>query len=199
MYLGVLNSTLYVSFFHGDLEPGTHCTQSLFCFIYMFIYICFTYIFLHMYDCGVVWGCQACTLTGELIGNGCVPKLPYMLYSPCIPPMSPKARGLAKHGGHLAGWRRVTRQVWFWTWWTGHTACIYHTIPALTGAAQLRADGISSGCYYIVNVHNHPSWAASRKESMACYSIIPMPSLCIPPVTPLYTPSPQLLSSTELS
>jgi hypothetical protein len=30
------------------------------------------------------------------------------------------------------------------------------TIPvALTGAAQLRADGISSSCY-IANVHNHP-------------------------------------------
>ncbi len=134
-----------------------------------------------------MWGCQA-LLTGELIGNGCVPKLPYMLHPPCIPPMRPKdIEGWPNTAAHLAGWRRVVWQVWFCTWWTGRTACLYRTIPvALTGAAQLRVDGISSCCYYIVNVHNHPSWAASRKECMGCYSIIPMPSLCIPPATPLY-------------
>ncbi len=33
----------------------------------------------------------------------------------------------------------------------------FRTVPvALTGAAQLRADGISR-CCYIVKVHNHPS------------------------------------------
>jgi hypothetical protein len=33
----------------------------------------------------------------------------------------------------------------------------FRTIPvALTGAAQLRADVISS-CCYVVNLHNHPS------------------------------------------
>ncbi len=33
----------------------------------------------------------------------------------------------------------------------------YRTVPvALRGAAQLRADGISS-CCYVVNVHNRPS------------------------------------------
>ncbi len=48
----------------------------------------------------------------------------------------------------LAYWRRVTRQVWFCTWWTGRTACLFHTVPvALTGAAQLRANAISSWCY----------------------------------------------------
>ncbi len=61
----------------------------------------------------------------------------------------------------LAGWRRMIRQVWFCTWWTSRIACLFRTVPvALTGAAQLRADGISS-CCYIVNVHNHPSWALS--------------------------------------
>ncbi len=47
---------------------------------------------------------------------------------------------------------------------------------ALTGAAQLRADGISSCCYG-GNVHNHPSWAMSRKEGIVWYSSRPMPSL----------------------
>jgi hypothetical protein len=35
---------------------------------------------------------------------------------------------------------------------------------SLKGAAQLRGDGISS-CCYIVNVHNHPSWATSCMEA----------------------------------
>jgi hypothetical protein len=67
------------------------------------------------------------------------------------------ARGLAQQGvppgwlkeGGLAG---VILYVM-----GGHTARLFRTIPvALTGAAQLRADGISS-CRYIVNAHNHPS------------------------------------------
>ncbi len=91
--------------------------------------------------------------------------------------MMSKARWLAQHGGRLAGWRRVTRQVWFCMWWTGHTAWLFRTVQvALPGAAQLRTVGISS-CCYTVNVHNHPSWATSRKEGMAWYSIRPMPSL----------------------
>jgi hypothetical protein len=85
--------------------------------------------------------------------------------------------GWSNTAGRLAGWKRVTRQVWFCTWWTGCTTCLFRTLPvALTGAAQLRADGISS-CCYIINVHNHPSWATSRKEGMAWYSSRPMPSL----------------------
>ncbi len=48
---------------------------------------------------------------------------------------------------------------------------IYYLV-ALTGAAQLRADGISS-CCYVVNIHNHPSWATSRKEAMVWYSSRP--------------------------
>ncbi len=52
--------------------------------------------------------------------------------------------------------------------WTGRTACLYRTVQvALTGAAQLRADGISS-CCYIANLHNYPSY----KEGMAWYSIV---------------------------
>jgi hypothetical protein len=38
---------------------------------------------------------------------------------------------------HLAGWRRVTSQVWFCLWWAA---------VALTGAAQLQADEISCKC-----------------------------------------------------
>jgi hypothetical protein len=78
--------------------------------------------------------------------------------------------GWPNTAARLAGWRRVTRQVWFCVWWTGHIACLFRTVPvALTGAARMRADGISSWCYNI-NVHNHPSWATSRKEGMAWYS-----------------------------
>ncbi len=77
----------------------------------------------------------------------------------------------------LASWRRVTRQVRFCKWWTGRTACLFRTVPvALTKAAQLRDDEISS-CYFLVNVHNHPSWATSSKEGMAWYSSRPMPYL----------------------
>ncbi len=53
----------------------------------------------------------------------------------------------------------------------------FHTEPvALTEAAQLRAEGNSSCCYILI-VHNHPSWATSRKVGMAWYSRRPMPSL----------------------
>ncbi len=80
----------------------------------------------------------------------------------------------------LTGWRRVTRQVWFYTWWTGRPSCLFSTVPvALIGAAQLRVEGISS-CCYILNIHNHPSWARSRKAGMAWYSSRPMTSLWHP-------------------
>jgi hypothetical protein len=86
--------------------------------------------------------------------------------------------GWSNMAARLAGWRRVTRQVWFCT---GRTACLFLTVPvSLTGAARLRADGVSS-CCYIVNVHNYTSWAASRKEGMAWYSSRPMPSLWLSP------------------
>jgi hypothetical protein len=90
--------------------------------------------------------------------------------------MMRRLEGRSNTAARQAGWRRVTRQVWFCTWWTGRTACLFRIVPiALTGAVQLRTEGTSS-CCYIVNAHKHPSWATSRKEGMACYSSRPMPS-----------------------
>ncbi len=86
-------------------------------------------------------------------------------------------------GRRLEGWPNTAalpaRQMWFCTWWTGLAACLFHTVPvALTGAAQLRAHGISSCCYIVrMYVNKHPSWATSRKEGMAWFSRRTMPSL----------------------
>ncbi len=66
-----------------------------------------------------------------------------------------RLEGWSNTAARLAGWRSVTRQVWICLWWTG----LFCTVPVvLKTAAHLRADGISC-CCYIVNVHNHPSWA----------------------------------------
>jgi hypothetical protein len=57
--------------------------------------------------------------------------------------MRPKARGLAQQGSPplVAKWEWPSRCV-FVCDRTGRTACLFHTLPvALTGAAQLRADG----------------------------------------------------------
>ncbi len=67
---------------------------------------------------------------------------------------------------------RLARQVWFCTWWTGRTACLFYTVlDALTEAAQLRANGISSCCYLVnVNKTSQPSimsYSTSRKEGLA--------------------------------
>ncbi len=44
-----------------------------------------------------------------------------------------RLEGWPNTAARLAGWRRVTRQVWFCMWWTGHTACLFRNIPlALT-------------------------------------------------------------------
>ncbi len=65
--------------------------------------------------------------------------------------------GPTRRPARLAG-GEVTRHVWFCMWWMGCAAYIFCTVPdGPTGAAQLRADGISSCCCKI-NVHNHPSW-----------------------------------------
>jgi hypothetical protein len=91
-------------------------------------------------------------------------------------PMRSKARGLVQRGGP-PGWLKYSDPARFCTWWTGRTACLFRTVPvALTEAALLRADGISS-CCYIVNVHNHPSCAMSWKEGMSWYFSRPLPSL----------------------
>ncbi len=51
-----------------------------------------------------------------------------------------RLEGWSNTAARLAGWGRVTRQVWFCTWWTGRTACLFSTVPVdLTGAAQLRS------------------------------------------------------------
>ncbi len=109
-------------------------------------------------------------------------------------PMRPKAiEGWPNMAARLAGWRRVAQQVWFCMWWTGRTA-FFRTVPVpLTGAAQLRADDISS-CCYIVIVHNQLSWATSSKEGMAGYCIEVNPCLLsastnpIPSLSPLVPP-----------
>jgi hypothetical protein len=75
----------------------------------------------------------------------------------------------------LAGWLRVTQQVWFCTWWMGLTVCLFRTVPvALTWAFKLRADGISISCY-IINVQNHSSWANHAKKAWPDYRR-PVPS-----------------------
>ncbi len=91
--------------------------------------------------------------------------------------MRPKARGLAQHGGP-PGWLEKSDPAGVVLYvMTGYNAGLFHAVPvALTGVAQLRADGISS-CCYIVNVHNHSFLVTSRKEGMAWYSSRPMPSL----------------------
>jgi hypothetical protein len=91
--------------------------------------------------------------------------------------MRPKIRGLAQHGGPPGWLERSDLAGGILFVIDGRIGCLFHTVPvALTGAAQLRADGISS-CCYIVNVFNHPSWAMSGKEGLAWYSSRPMPSL----------------------
>jgi hypothetical protein len=74
--------------------------------------------------------------------------------------MRPKARGLVQHGGP-PGWLEKSDPAGVILYvMDGPYRLPFpnsRTVPvALTGAAQLRADGISS-CCYIVNVLNHPS------------------------------------------
>ncbi len=52
-------------------------------------------------------------------------------------PMMPKARGYPNTAACLAGWRKVTRQVWFCTWWTGRTACLVRTVPVAQPSCEL--------------------------------------------------------------
>ncbi len=64
-----------------------------------------------------------------------------------------------------AGGEGPSRVWWFCTWWTVHSACPDrpHHLPW-------------SGADLLLNVHETPSWATSRKEGMAWYSSRPMPS-----------------------
>ncbi len=40
---------------------------------------------------------------------------------------------LPNTAARLAGWGRVTHQVWFCMWWTDHIACLFRTVPELPG------------------------------------------------------------------
>ncbi len=85
----------------------------------------------------------------------------------------PKLEGWPNMAARLAGWRRVTGQVWFRPWRTGRPVCLISIVPvALTEAAQLRAAGISSCCstvkMYTTILHD---LRHTRKEDMAWYSV----------------------------
>jgi hypothetical protein len=77
--------------------------------------------------------------------------------------------GLAQHGGP-PGWLEESDSAGVILYMVDGLYCLpfpYGYPAALTGAAQLWADGISS-CCYIVYVHNHPPWTTSRNtEGMA--------------------------------
>jgi hypothetical protein len=90
---------------------------------------------------------------------------PYCLYWGVSQPMRLKARGLAYHGGP-PGWleeRDPAGVILYVMDGLYSTACLFRTLPvAPIGAAQLLL-------YINVHIlHNHPSWAMSRKEGMAC-------------------------------
>jgi hypothetical protein len=71
--------------------------------------------------------------------------------------MRPMTSELAQRGG-LPGWLEESDPAGVILYVTdGPYGLHFRTVPvALTGAAQLRAEGISCFCY-IINVHNHPS------------------------------------------
>ncbi len=88
--------------------------------------------------------------------------LGYLGYS-----MRPKARGLAQHGGppdwlEESDSASVILYVMDWLYrlpFPFHTGCPDRSCPA--------ASWWNFKLCYIVNVHNHPSWAMSRKVGMA--------------------------------
>jgi hypothetical protein len=103
-----------------------------------------------------LWACRTsrtCYLNGWMGSNPCGRRL----------------EGCPNMAAFLAGWRRVARQVWL----------PIRTVPvALTGAAQLRADWISS-CYYIcmkctqpsvMILHLNYSWVISNVTSNKIWS-----------------------------
>ncbi len=67
-----------------------------------------------------------------------------------LQPMRPKARGLAQHGVP-SGWRMENDPAGVILYvMDGPSAFLFCTVPVgLTGAAQLRADGIYSCCYTV--------------------------------------------------
>ncbi len=87
----------------------------------------------------------------------------------------------------LAGWRRVTRQVWFCTWWMDRTACLFHTVPYSPDRSYPAASWWNFQLLFYSKCAQHPSWiwSTSRKEAMAWYSSRPMPYLWDLPVISL--------------
>jgi hypothetical protein len=85
--------------------------------------------------------------------------------------MRPKATGLAQHGAPLeAGGEWPS----FCTWRTPAFSVRYRLSRQELPTCELIEFPTS---VVLVDVHNHPQWATSRKEGMARYSSRPMPSL----------------------
>jgi hypothetical protein len=74
-----------------------------------------------------------------------------------------KAKSWPNTAACLAGWRKVTQQGWFCTWWIVNAAC-----PE--GPHHLSW----SGADLFLNVHKTASWATSRNEGVAWYSSRPV-------------------------
>jgi hypothetical protein len=90
-------------------------------------------------------------------------------------PMRPRLEGWPSTAARLAGWRRVTRQVWFCTCDGGDSL----PFPYRTGCPNRGCSAASWWNFQLLlyskcTVNNQPSWATSRKEGMAWYSSRPM-------------------------
>ncbi len=97
-----------------------------------------------------------------------------------LPPMRPKAIGLAQCGGP-PGWLEESDPAGVILFVLDGPYRL--PFPYCTGCPDTRCPAaiwwnfqllLYSKC---INVHKHPSWATSRKKGMARYSSIPMPSL----------------------
>ncbi len=90
-------------------------------------------------------------------------------------PMRPEARGLVQHGGP-PGWPEESDPAGVILYVMDGPYRL--PFPYCTGCPDKSCpvpscELIFSWCY-IINVHNHPSWATPRKESMAWYSSRPI-------------------------
>jgi hypothetical protein len=86
--------------------------------------------------------------------------------------MRPKARGLAQHGGP-PGWLEESDPILYVI-----DAGLFRTVPvALTGAAQLRADGILVAVKKQMYTTIRHELYMSRMGGMAWYSSEPIPTL----------------------
>ncbi len=91
--------------------------------------------------------------------------------------------GWPNTAARLADWRRVSCQVWFCTWWTGRTACLFHTDglpwPELSSCKPMEFPAV-----VIKQMYTTVRRATSRKEGMTWYR--PLPS-CWRPLS--FTPT----------